>query len=81
MDIELARDVLRGAFSSARELQKLLPLLKQRCEPDEYQTYAKAIAAVLAEISLEVVNKVLAAYPALEAEVEASLARSQDYEP
>jgi hypothetical protein len=57
----------------------MLPLLRERCEPEEYQVYAKGIASVLAEMSLAVTNKVIAEHPELEVEVEASLATSGTY--
>ena len=71
MDINVARHVLRTAFRSSGELQQLLPVLQKSCAADQYQAYAKAIAAVLAEITLELTNRVVAEHPVLEAEVEA----------
>jgi hypothetical protein len=79
MDISLARTVLRGAFRSADELQQLLPQLKEGCDPDEYASYAKAIATAVAEIALEVTNRIIADHPQLQAEVEESIARTGNY--
>lgn len=79
MDIDLAREVVRGAFRSAQELQALLPRLKAGCSAEEYQAYARAIGAAVAEITLQVVNRALEAHPELEAEVEASIARTGAY--
>ena len=79
MNIDTARLVLQAAIRSAGELQQLLPMLKERCPPEEYKIYLKAIATVLAEVSLKVTNRVVAEHPELEAEVEASIARNGRY--
>ena len=79
MDIDVARHVLRVAFRSAGELQQLLPVLKKSCAADEYEAYAKGIAAAVAEIALEVTNRVIADHPALETEVEADVAKHGRY--
>jgi hypothetical protein len=79
MDINLARDVIRAAFRSARELQGLLPSLKEGCKASEYEMYLKGVARVLADLSLEVTNKVIAEHPELEAEIEAGIAEHGDY--
>lgn len=73
MDIDLARHVLRIAFSASRELGTLVPLLKDHCDTTEYEPYAKAIASAIAAIQLSLVNKVAADYPELEAEMEATI--------
>jgi hypothetical protein len=65
MDIDVVQHVVRTAFRSGRELEGLLALLKAHCSPGEYQTFAKAIAAAIASIHIEVVNRVIASYPAL----------------
>jgi hypothetical protein len=48
-------------------------MLKAHCKPDEYDSYAKAIAAAVASIHLEVINRVTVDFPALEAEIEAQI--------
>ncbi len=73
MDIELARHVIRVVFRSEHELGDLLEVLKAHCGEEEYKTYAKAIASAVASINLEVMNRVIAAHPELEAEIEASI--------
>ena len=75
MDIELARDVVRTAFRSSAELQNLLRKLKQRCSPDEYQDYARGIAAAVDAIGVGLINKAIAAHPELHAEIEGSIAK------
>ena len=71
MDIDTARTVVDAIFRSGGELQKMLPLIRERCSPEEYDGYAKAIAACLAEMSLQVMNRLLAEHPVLEDEIEA----------
>lgn len=79
MDIALARDVLRIAFRSSSELQSLLMMLKERCSQDEYQNYARGIAAAIDAIGVALTNNVLKAYPELTAEIEASIAKEGRY--
>ena len=79
MDIDLARNVVRGAFRSARELQGLLPALKDGCQAEEYERYLKGIARAIAEISFEVTNKVIAEHPELVAEIDAGIAQHGEY--
>jgi hypothetical protein len=73
MDIELARDMIRTAFRSGSELQDLLEVIKKRCSPDEYNDYSRGIVAALDAIGVALINKALAAYPHLSAEVDSSL--------
>lgn len=75
MDIETAREVARAAFRSSTELQGLLVQLKQRCSPDEYQDYAREIAAVVDAIGVNLINKAIAGHPELNSEIEASIAK------
>ena len=79
MDIEVARHTVRIAFRSARELESLLSLLKSHCSPDEYQIYAEAIATAIASIHLEVVNRVIASHPGLEAEIDSDINKHGRY--
>ena len=79
MDIDVARHIVRTAFRSGRELESLLSMLKAHCKPDEYNGYAKAIAAAVASIHLEVINRVTADFPALEAEIEAQINKHGRY--
>jgi hypothetical protein len=79
MDIEVARDVLRAAFRSSAELQRLLGTLKERCRADEYQDYARSIAAAVDAIGASLINKVLAEHPELSVEIEASIEKVGRY--
>jgi fibrillarin-like rRNA methylase len=71
MDINTARRVLEGVLRSSEELQKLLPILKERCSPEEYDAYLKGIAAVIAEAGLELTNRITEEHPELDAELDA----------
>ncbi len=73
MNKELARHLVRVAFRSGRELEAVLGILKEACEPDEYREYAKGIAAAIDGIHVALLNKAIAAYPELEAEIEADI--------
>lgn len=75
MDIRTAREIVDAAFRSGAELQAMLPVIRERCPREEYETYAKAIAACLAEVSLQVMNRLLAEHPVLEDEIEARMRR------
>lgn len=75
MDIALARDVLRVAFRSSSELQSLLSVLKERCNPDEYKSYTHGIATAIDAIGVALTNNVLKEHPELAAEIEASIAK------
>lgn len=75
MDVEMAREVVRAAFRSSSELQELLRQLKPRCSPDEYQDYARGIAAAVDAIGVGLIGKAIAAHPELNSEIEASIAK------
>jgi hypothetical protein len=79
VDIELAREMVRTAFRSGAELQNLLGILKERCRPQEYNDYSRGIAAAMDAIAVALINKALAAYPELNAEIDSSIAESGLY--
>ena len=71
MDIDLARHCLRVAFRAGGELEG--------CAPDEYDGYRRAIAVAMYEIGVALTNKAIAAYPELEAEIEAQIQKYGRY--
>ena len=73
------RTVLRAVFRSATELQDLLPVLKAHCDADEYRVYAVAIASVIAESGQQIINRVMAEHPELEAEVDSAVSKDGRY--
>ena len=70
MERELAKHIAVTGFRSASLLQELLTLLKEHCDQTEYKQYAKAIASVSAEISLEILNPIFQKNPDLKIEIE-----------
>jgi hypothetical protein len=70
MDQELARHVVVTGFRSASVLQELIPLLKEHYDTSKYEKYVKAISAVSAEISIEILNPIFSDYPNLKDEVD-----------
>jgi hypothetical protein len=80
MDRDLARSVIKATFQSARPLQDLLPVLQARLAPEEYRAYAKAVAAVIAEGGVQLLNRVFAEHPDLEAEVDSAVGTTGNYE-
>ncbi|MEX0753191.1 MAG: hypothetical protein WD073_09740 [Xanthobacteraceae bacterium] len=75
MDDKVARHVVRAVFRSGSELERLLGLLKEHCSPDEYKTYARAIASAIDGINSELLNRVLSSHPQLAGEIEADIAK------
>ena len=79
MKIELARYLARTAFRNSRELSDLVPFLKKHLSNREYQTYSRAVATAVAAIQVELLNRLTAEYPALQVEIEASIANYERY--
>ena len=69
MDKEVAREVVRAAFRSGAELQKLLRLLEERCSPEDYKDYAKQVTMAIDDIDAALLDKVLAQFPELQDEI------------
>jgi hypothetical protein len=80
MNIELARDVIRAAFQSTSELGKLLPTLKEQCNPAEYRTYALGIAAAIDAIMTNTINRAVQTYPDLAKEIDEQIAKHGRYQ-
>jgi len=76
MEKDVACEVVRAVFRSGGELEKLLPILKKGCSAEEYKTYTRQVASAVDAIHGALLNKVLARFPELEAEIEANLART-----
>lgn len=70
---------MRTVFRSARELEGLIPLLKEHASAEEYATYGKGIAMVLAAMSTELSSKVLAGHAELSQEIDADMAKYGRY--
>jgi hypothetical protein len=70
MESDLALRVIRTAFRCGEELGSLLRLLKERCGAEEYAHYARAIAAAVDKINVELIERVLASHPELAQKIE-----------
>ena len=66
VDIDLARQVVRTTLRSGSELQGLLGVLKRRCSPEEYDEYARSIAAAIDAIGVASINKISGGASAIE---------------
>jgi hypothetical protein len=74
MNSTLAWDLIRVSFRVARELQGLLPRLKEQCSKEDYEDYARGIAAAIHGINTALIDKAIAAHPDLAERIEAELA-------
>ncbi|MBV8186008.1 MAG: hypothetical protein JOY64_22990 [Alphaproteobacteria bacterium] len=73
MDRKLAKHVAREAFRSGRNLEELLPLLREHCDDGEHDEYRRAIAMAIFAIQNELLKKVFAEHPTLEDEIEGDI--------
>ena len=70
MEKALAKYVAAVAIRSSTQLTSLVPLLKGQCDPEEYKTYAIALASAAGHLNTELVNLVFSKYPEIKNEVE-----------
>jgi hypothetical protein len=75
MDSELAWHIIGVSFRVTRELQELLPTLKEHCSPEEYQDFAQGIARSIHAINTTLIDKAIASHPELTSRIEADLAK------
>jgi len=73
MERALARHVAVMTFGAGSQLESLIHVLKGHCDETEYKTYLKAIASIIATAHRELLYRVYAAYPDLEAELTDSI--------
>ena len=74
MQPELAFHIARTALRASRELGDLVPLMRAHLGESEFDDYAKAVGAVLASVHVELMGRLFADHPGLEAEIERSVA-------
>ena len=79
MNIELARRMVRSAFECGSQLQELLPLLKEQCEPEDYRRYAHDIAEAIDKANTALISPALAAHPGLAGEIENAIQKTGRY--
>lgn len=75
MDQETAWQVVRAAYRCSADLQALLKFLKERCAVDEYKPFAIAIATVVDNLNVQLVDRALAARPELASKIQSDLAK------
>ena len=75
MDSRLAWHVISVSFRVSRELQALLPILKEQLSAEEYQDYAQGIARSIHAITTALIGKSIASHPELADRMEADLAK------
>jgi len=75
MDSKLAWHIIGVSFRVNRELQDLLPFLKEHCDADEYQDYVQGIARSIHAINTALIDKAIASHPELANRIEADLAK------
>ena len=80
MNIELARDLVRSAFLTSADLQKMLPAIKANCSEEEYRELARGIAQAIDSVWVALTSKALATYPQLTAEIDARIASDGRYD-
>jgi len=76
MDKELAREIIRVAFSSGRELETLIAPLRVGCTADDYKFFMRQIAMAIDGIHTALVDEAVKRFPELEAEMEANVKRT-----
>jgi len=74
MNSQLAWEMIRVSFRASRELQDLLPQLRDQCSPEEYKDCAHGIARAIHGINTALIDKALASHPELESRIESELA-------
>ena len=75
MDRETAKVVAVAAFRSSAEINNLIPMLKSVCTEPEYSEWRDSIAMASLQISTNILMKVFAEHPDLEAEIGAHYER------
>jgi len=73
MDKNIARELAVAAIKSSSVLTNLLPSLKDRCRPGEYEEMRKSISGIAADISIEVLHRIFKEHPDLERELDEAI--------
>lgn len=66
--------MIRTAYKCGADLQTLMRALKADCPAGEYDGHARAIAASIASLNLNVVERALEAHPELRQRIELDIA-------
>ena len=79
MNIDLARQMVRTAFTNGALLQELLSRLKEQCTNEEYRTLAHGIAEAIDKTNTSLISPALQAHPSLDSEIESSIKSTGSY--
>lgn len=75
MQQDVAWHIIRVVFRCSADLQSLLRILKENCDAEEYQHYARGVAAAIDAINVQLMDRVLADHPELTKRIESDLAK------
>ena len=70
MKQETAWQVIRTVFRCSADLQSLLKVLKEECDPQNYRRYAAAVAASVDAINVQLMDRALNEHPDLRQRIE-----------
>jgi hypothetical protein len=73
MNEELAWEMVRVSFQTARELQGVLGFLKENCSAEDYRSYAGRISQAIDSVNDALLNPALAAHRELAERIESEL--------
>lgn len=77
MDRDTARALVVTAIKSSSALTNLLPILKEKCPPSEYEELRTCIATIAGDISADLLHRVLTSHPELETEIDGAIGRGE----
>lgn len=75
MNKDFARHMSAVAWRSSGLLGNLMPLLREHCDPGEYESMRRAIAGLIGQIHDVILSRVYETHPEIEAEVKAKVER------
>ncbi|MDM3870360.1 hypothetical protein QSV34_03220 [Porticoccus sp. W117] len=73
MKKDLAEFVANIAFKNSSELSKLLPLLKEQLDQDEYGYYVQAFSEALNIISIKILLKLFEEHPEIDRNIKETI--------
>ena len=70
MERKLARYIAATTVRSSSNISAMIPLIRAHSSSHEYEHYSKAIASIVAEASLQILNKIFEEHPDLKVELD-----------
>jgi hypothetical protein len=77
MDRDTARSLAVAAIKSSSMLNNLLPTLREKCSPGEYEELRNSIATIAGSISVDLLHMVFTSHPDLEREIDEEVRKSE----